>query len=90
MFCSSRALLATLLMGTALMLTAGEPPLNHAATLDERTFPTWRSYLALHETEFAWATIPWEPNLGRAIAKANAEDKPVLLWAECGHPLSNV
>ncbi len=85
-----RFLLAILLLSTALMLSAGEPPIDHAATLNERTFQGWRNYLSLHEREFAWADIAWEPTLGHALAKANAEDKPVLLWTECGHPLSNV
>jgi hypothetical protein len=34
-----------------------------------------------------WTTIPWEPDLGQARARAAREGKPLLMWVMDGHPL---
>jgi hypothetical protein len=37
--------------------------------------------------ERAWLAVPWRAELRTALAEANREPKPVLLWAMNGHPL---
>ena len=37
--------------------------------------------------ELAWQEIPWRPTFWGAVLEAQAQDKPILLWAMNGHPL---
>jgi hypothetical protein len=37
--------------------------------------------------ELAWQSIRWRPTLWGAVVEAQAERKPILLWAMNGHPL---
>lgn len=37
--------------------------------------------------ETSWRAVPWQPELRSALAQAQHEQKPILLWAMNGHPL---
>jgi hypothetical protein len=84
--------LAVALLPLALVaaLAGAEPVPSIADSLTAASFPAWRDHLALRPVETLWASIPWEADLGRALARATVEDKPVVAWVECGNPLSNV
>ncbi len=58
--------------------------------LTEASFSEWREYLEPSAEEVAWRAIPWRDDYGEALADAQREDKPVLLWAMNGHPLGCV
>lgn len=38
-------------------------------------------------SELRWREIPWRPSFQEAIADAQRERRPILLWAMNGHPL---
>ena len=73
--------LAALLSVPALLLGTGE------ATLREKTLAEWRALVEPAESELAFTEIPWRPSFWSAVLEAEAQDKPVLLWAMNGHPL---
>lgn len=37
--------------------------------------------------ERAWLSIPWQPELRKAVLAAKDANKPIFLWAMNGHPL---
>jgi hypothetical protein len=47
----------------------------------------WRDYLLPTSSEVAFETIPWQPTFADGIHRAEAEQKPMLLWVMNGHPL---
>lgn len=38
-------------------------------------------------TDDQWRAIPWRDTLREAVLEADAQNRPVLLWAMNGHPL---
>jgi hypothetical protein len=63
---------------------------NIGDLLSEQTYKVFRDYMAPVPDDWMWLSIPWQPDLGTGIMLANEQDKPVALWAECGHPLAEV
>jgi len=79
------------------------PPILHrsrwilAAALATAAAPAQESidtgFAACRETvlpsaeELLWREIPWRDAFGIAVLEANAQERPVLLWAMNGHPL---
>ena len=55
--------------------------------LDERNLAGWRDHILPDESELAFERIGWLPTFAEGIARAGAEDKPLLLWVMNGHPL---
>ncbi len=55
--------------------------------LDERNLAQWRDHILPDESELAFERIGWLPTFAEGIARAGAEDKPLLLWVMNGHPL---
>lgn len=39
------------------------------------------------EDERAWLSVPWQPQLRKAVLAAKESNKPIFLWAMNGHPL---
>ncbi len=58
-----------------------------AIRLDERNLAQWRDHILPDESELAFERIGWLPTFAEGIARAGAEDKPLLLWVMNGHPL---
>lgn len=73
---------ATLIGG--LLLQAGP-----SVELNDKTFEKWRDHIAAKPGELHWARIPWRPSVARALADAQAADRPAILWVMNGHPLGN-
>lgn len=46
-----------------------------------------RDFVLEKPAEQTWDSIPWHTTFGSALLAADAEDRPVLLWAMNGHPL---
>ena len=61
----------------------GELPL-----LNDSNWIAWRDHILPAEADVAWERIPWIPALGEGVRRANAEDRPVLVWVMNGHPLA--
>lgn len=55
--------------------------------LSDGNFAQWLDHIAPTEAELDWETIPWLATFHEGIVKADAEDKPLLLWVMNGHPL---
>ncbi|MHC4822444.1 MAG: hypothetical protein ACYTEP_00315 [Planctomycetota bacterium] len=55
--------------------------------LDAGQLDQWRDYLLPNPSESAFTTIPWLPTFADGIHRAEAEQKPLLLWVMNGHPL---
>ena len=58
-------------------------------TLTERVeeLPQWRAHLRPASDELAFEKIDWMPDFAQGLRRADAEQKPLLLWAMNGHPL---
>jgi len=57
-------------------------PVATLSTLDE-----WRATILPTPEESAWSAIPWLASFADGIRRADADRKPLLLWAMNGHPL---
>jgi len=55
--------------------------------LTEANYSQIRSAILLNPSAAQWETIPWQPELGPAIAEARKQDKPILLWMMNGNPV---
>ena len=58
-------------------------------TLAERTeeLAQWRAHLRPASDELAFEQIDWMPDFAQGLRRADAEQKPLLLWVMNGHPL---
>jgi hypothetical protein len=72
------------LLGPLVLAAATTPPPD----LTDQTFAHWRDFLRPRATELCFETVPWRTTLWGAAVEAQAQDKPVLLWAMNGHPLA--
>ncbi len=61
-----------------------------AAPLDSNTADSIRTAVLPSAKDLAWLDIPWRARLWNALKEAEANEKPVLLWAMNGHPLGCV
>ncbi len=48
----------------------------------------WREHVRPSSDELAFEEIDWLPSLAEGLARADAEARPLLLWAMNGHPLA--
>jgi len=56
--------------------------------LSEQDCAAVRAAVVPSESELAWTTVPWRPTFWSAVRDAQAQQKPILLWAMNGHPLA--
>ena len=47
----------------------------------------WRDHVRPTSAELAFEAIAWIPNFAEGLQQADAQGKPLLLWAMNGHPL---
>lgn len=59
-----------------------------AQGLDDKTFAQYRAYILPKKDELQFLAIPWRPTLWMAVLEAQRAEKPILLWAMNGHPLT--
>lgn len=71
---------------TALALAGPAPAQQPANPLTEATFDRLAAYIQPEPAECSWQDIQWLENLGKGLAAAVEQRKPVLLWAMNGHP----
>jgi hypothetical protein len=69
----------------ALALLVASPAL--AQELTPATYERWRDYLLPPAQDEVWLEIGWRMTLWDGLREAQAEHKPLLLWAMNGHPL---
>lgn len=74
-----RIRIAVLLVTGAASLPAAAQSLAGVEQCREQVLPD--------ASELAWRAVPWRASLAQAALEADAQDKPVLLWAMNGHPL---
>ena len=55
--------------------------------LNDRTLGAWRRELEPDPAERAWERVPWLPSFTEGVQAAEAQGRPLLLWAMNGHPL---
>jgi hypothetical protein len=53
---------------------------------DNAAFARQRDAIRPTAEELGWQAVGWQTQLRAAVAAANREQKPVLLWAMNGHP----
>ncbi len=58
-------------------------------TLNRQTHQAWFEYVRPSMDELGWTMWGWNPQLAPAARLASAENKPLLLWVENGHPLGS-
>jgi hypothetical protein len=61
-----------------------------ATPLTDSTLPTFRDAIRPAPSELKYLDIPWRDSLWRAVAEAQAADKPILFWAVHGQPFGCV
>jgi hypothetical protein len=64
------------------------PTLEPLPVLDRSTFVQHWRHVTPRPEELQWRAIPWLGTLGEAVARAQSQDRPILLWAMNGHPLA--
>ena len=74
-------------MGTTSILV-GLTLLLQAPTLDGSNFKQWYTAIMPTAEECSFQDLNWRPSLWSAVAEANKQDKPILLWTMNGHPLA--
>ena len=52
-----------------------------------QNYEIWRDFIKPTDIELVWASIPWRSSFQEGLIEANAQKKPLLLWAMNGHPL---
>ena len=56
--------------------------------LDELSFAELRDFICPTPQEVRWQQVEWRTTFWDAVQEAQAQDKPILLWAMNGHPLA--
>jgi len=62
-------------------------PVLGGDALRGKTLDEWRAVIEPRPSELVYAEIPWRPSFGSALREAQADERPILLWAMNGHPL---
>ncbi|MEM1452743.1 MAG: hypothetical protein AAF957_23285 [Planctomycetota bacterium] len=55
--------------------------------LEPDSVAAWRDHVRPSEDDLAFARIDWAPTFTDGLRRADAEQKPLLLWLMNGHPL---
>jgi hypothetical protein len=56
--------------------------------LSDKTLDRYRGLIAPTAEETRYLAIPWRNTLWEAVKDAQKQDKPIVLWAMNGHPLT--
>jgi hypothetical protein len=75
------------LLFTAFILALAATGGVRSEELTDANYARWRDYLLPSDTDLAYAAIPWRASYWDAVAEAQDQYKPILLWAMNGHPL---
>lgn len=78
--------LIALLISTEGVMAQSPTPAERPLT--ETSASHWHDFIRPKADELAWQAIPWRTTLLAALRDAEDVDKPILLWAMNGHPLS--
>ena len=78
-----RVLLLPLLI-TAFQSSVDEPSVP---LLEAEAVADWAAHIRPSEDDLAFARIDWAPTFTDGLRRADAEEKPLLLWLMNGHPL---
>ena len=79
---------ACLLVATAIGLSSVSAQDDvRSMELKDANFSAIKKAILLNPSAAQWETIPWQPELGPAIAEARKQDKPILLWMMNGNPV---
>jgi hypothetical protein len=62
-----------------------DPPPLPELRLDD--LERWREHVRPSEAEGSYLELPWVTSFAEGMRRAEAEQKPLLLWAMNGHPL---
>ncbi len=57
--------------------------------LTKGNYDKWKNFILPSEREVAYLKLDWRSSLGPAIKEARTKDKPILVWAYNGNPLTN-
>jgi hypothetical protein len=76
------ALTATI--GAAALAASAPPAAAQELTAD--TFDRLAAHIRPAPAECSWQDIQWLESLGKGLAAAVEQQRPVLLWAMNGHP----
>ncbi len=72
---------------TEVHLTMFDTGISSGSSLDRETATAILRFIRPRPEELSWQAIPWQTSIPDAIAIAQRERKPVLLWAMNGNPL---
>ncbi len=76
-----------LMSRTAQCQTAEAPAFEFPApVIAEENFDQWMAFVEPTEEELAWRDLRWYSKLSVAVAEAERQGKPILLWTMNGHP----
>lgn len=64
-----------------------DPDIHSGTPIDADTAAAMLRFVRPRPEELSWQAIPWQTSIPAAIAIAERERKPVLLWAMNGNPL---
>lgn len=78
--------LALLLLVTGIV--TAQPPTFEQRPLTDENYRHWLDFIRPRGDELAFEAIPWRTTLQDAVLEADERDRPILLWAMNGHPLS--
>lgn len=56
--------------------------------LTDKTLDRYRALIAPTPEELKFRDVPWRNTLWDAVKDAQKQDKPIVLWAMNGHPLT--
>ncbi|HTF89671.1 MAG TPA: hypothetical protein VK843_14750 [Planctomycetota bacterium] len=56
--------------------------------LTESNFAQWRDTIRPKASELTFEDCDWKPTFWEAVVQAQAQGKPILLWAMNGHPMA--
>ena len=80
-----RILLVTIVVGwSAVGGSAADPPKE----LTDKTFAEWRDRIRPKTDDLCFKTVNWLPTFWDGVMAAQKADKPILLYAMNGHPLT--
>lgn len=80
------ASLALLLLAAS--VTTAQPPTPEQRPLSDESYRHWLDFIRPSAAERAFEAISWRPTLQDAVLEAEKTNRPILLWAMNGHPLS--
>ncbi|MEM9379425.1 MAG: hypothetical protein AAGB93_05690 [Planctomycetota bacterium] len=78
-------LLATLLLTVPVLQAPAS--VEGVPDLEAEVVPSWRDHVRPDDGDLAFARIDWAPAFTDGLRRADAAQRPLLLWLMNGHPL---